>query len=261
MTAQTVGGGLLGHIAELSKRWRSTQMVLPRNRPTSPEDIGGVCFLLECSCIGMSPELLLSPTSSYKFNLHNRAGSYCAYKNGATWWHLLLEWRRRWTWRSCATLAVVWQCWSLYAYLTSLCPRERIMPVSFQFKGRRLRGQRASHFLMLTSQPTIPGSRPSLTSWGKPNKDCTSSGSWNTPPSSHARYYDLLLLCVILQLHTGEVSGSPEGGRGQLSTLQDHHRPQSQTFTLTDWKRQPVISFSVFSSALWEKMEDNKNEN
>lgn len=91
MTAQTVGGGLLGHIAELSKRWRNTQMVLPRNRPTSPKDIGGVCSLLECSCIGMLPELLLSPASFYKFSLHNRAGSCCAYKYGATWRHLLLN--------------------------------------------------------------------------------------------------------------------------------------------------------------------------
>lgn len=40
-------------------------MALPRNGPTSPEDIGGARSLAECSCIGMSPELLLSPTSYY----------------------------------------------------------------------------------------------------------------------------------------------------------------------------------------------------
>ena len=41
VTTQTVGGSLPGHIEELSGRWRSTQMVLPKNRPTSPEVIGG----------------------------------------------------------------------------------------------------------------------------------------------------------------------------------------------------------------------------
>lgn len=57
MTTQTVGGSLPGHIEELSKRWRSTQMVLPSSRPTSPGVIGGVCYLSSSAAVLVSPEL------------------------------------------------------------------------------------------------------------------------------------------------------------------------------------------------------------